>query len=87
MSGLSLEWVILNASAADNGPDYTITRIKNHDVGTGSRGELASLRGDSHNFGWIQSGCAQSIAQFVGLALILSVFLLVTYQDIARLAF
>ena len=56
--------MILNASPADYRSDNVITRIKNHDVGTGSRGELASLRGDSHNFGWIQSGCAQSIAQF-----------------------
>ncbi|HYO10534.1 MAG TPA: site-2 protease family protein [Tepidisphaeraceae bacterium] len=32
------------------------------------------------------SAKTQSIAQFVGLAIILSVFLLVTYQDIARLA-
>src|SRR5437868_12688697 len=64
MSGLSLEWMILTASAADYGSDYTVTRIKNHEVGTGSRGELASLRGDSHNFGWIQSGCPQSFAQF-----------------------
>src|SRR6185295_5110898 len=33
------------------------------------------------------SAKTQSIAQFVGLAIILSVFLLVTYQDIARMAF
>jgi regulator of sigma E protease len=33
------------------------------------------------------SAKTQSIAQFVGLAIILSVFLLVTYQDIARIAF
>ncbi len=32
------------------------------------------------------SAKTQSIAQFVGLAIILSVFLLVTYQDIARIA-
>src|SRR5439155_26226111 len=32
------------------------------------------------------SAKTQSIAQVVGLAIILSVFLLVTYQDIARLA-
>jgi regulator of sigma E protease len=32
------------------------------------------------------SAKTQSIAQFVGLAIILSVFLLVTYQDIARMA-
>jgi regulator of sigma E protease len=33
------------------------------------------------------SAKTQSIAQFVGLAIILSVFLLVTYQDIARIFF
>ena len=33
------------------------------------------------------SAKTQSIAQFVGLAIILSVFLLVTYQDIARMVF